>query len=665
MNRRINEMSIYRNSVSQKSDLYTRFKPAFERLLRLNDFRNNSPKGRELYIPDEELDKELDDILRDNADSLSILIGYAGIGKSTSLRNYFNYTNSVPEYQADKKILIFPASYNGCVNTEVENELSYDIDEKSELAQKVREDMTLRIESINSYLEEKYEELKRTFDSEEGQMEFYQYLRKTNAHVLEHVPYNERRKLSKKEEIMKRLEYACEKEKFICAATRLKYYLGKDICECEKVIVILDDIEPLPYAQQKVLIMQYARLFECLKNTCRELSNKEYVVNVIIGMRPHTYRIMKEYRAFKAFYINNEILKRNMVDIGKLFQKKIEIYEDEIPHENIDSWNSAKRAVGILSNKFHSRYAEMIKNLSIWNTREAMDIYKRVLENRVWVQKNIEKASSFVINVDDYIFNNITVLRAIACRNNYVYKHYEGEIVPNILYSTPERNYGFLCMCVFACFHMDEKVDYAYGTESISYAELLNRLVTSFTGYQSIEEDAKKVINYLFINKLLRKSINDTDKLELLDKEESLKEDSLLYLSPRGFEIWRMIESDSVYMELCREDCYRNYDETEKNSESSYELFLNGQQDVIFKDLLGFLYELLDEEMKYINFANENHTIDIYKGHFGSHVMFKRFYTGIKRSIEFSGYLGYSSLNENLEKVEEKIYTIESFLKTT
>lgn len=653
--KKINEISVYKNETVSRSDLYTRYKPAFDKLLRVNDFRNNEKKNRDLYIPDDELDQELKYVREEDMDSLSILIGYAGIGKSTALRNTFEYINSIPTYIDTDKILVFPATYNGY--TIGENDNKY-ICEK-----KIREDILLRIESVNSFLEDKFDKLRDWFDSEEGQLEFYQYIKETNAHVLEHLPYEERRCLSKEEEKKKKLEYAYKYDPFVCAVSKLKYYLGKEACICSKLIVILDDIEPLPYMQQKILIMQYVRFFECLKNTSLTIADKEYVVNVIIGMRPHTYRIMKEYRAFQAFYINREILKRNMVDVSKLFKKKIELYENEIPHENIDAWNSANRALDILCNKFHSHYSNLIKNVSIWNTRDAMEIYQSVLENRIWVQKNIAKTANFVINVDDYVFNNITVLRAIACKNNYVYKPSINGMIPNILYKTLEENYSFLSMCIFEYFHFHDNLDYTYGTNAYTFLELMQIFTETFKGYERIEENAKEIIRYLFVNKILRKSINDTDCPELLDTEQSLKDDSQLYLSPRGYEIWKLIESDSVYFELCREDYYRNYDKEDCCKESSYELFLKGEQKLIFKDLLSILLELLDEEIKFISYAQKIQTIDNYKKLFGTNVMCKHFFIGIMRSVEFSGHSECDLLKDSIVMVEEKIREIETMLR--
>ena len=58
---------------------------------------------------------------------------------------------------------------------------------------------------------------------------------------------------------------------------------------------------------------------------------------------------------------------------------------------------------------------------------------------------------------------------------------------------------------------------------------------------------------------MLRKSIYDIDDLKNLGKKESLSDDSMLYISPRGTELYEMFKRDSVLLEMLREDVWRDY----------------------------------------------------------------------------------------------------------
>lgn len=655
MYKKINEIAPMRNERGARSDLYTRYKKAFDKILPLNDARPNSKKDLATYLPDKELDKELETIKNEENDSLSILIGYGGIGKSTSLRHFFEFVNAVPTFIDRKTIIVFPVIFNAnVINSEKDESIS----------DQIRNNLALRIDTVCTLLENEYPDLKTLFYSEKGQLDFYNYIYKTNPRVLELLPYDQRLNLSEKEEKLKKLYYAYNHDRFICSATKLKFYLGNKKCASSKLIVIVDDIEPLPYKVQVELIMQYLRFFECMRNVVNADKFKEYVVNFIISMRPHTYRILKEYRAFQAFFITRVICKKNMLNLAKYFRRKIEFYADNISHENMESWNEACRVLDILNNKFNARYSTMIKNLSLWNTRDAIELYKQVLENRVWIQRNMEKTSGFTVSEDNYVFNNITVLRAIACGHYYVYSQRENCCVPNILLNTSDKkNYSLINMYIFSLFHAESSnKDWLYGMKYRSYREIVNCFITTFPNMKEIKNDVQVAIKYLFQKKVLRKSINDTDKIEYLDSYKSLSDDSLLYLSPKGNEIWNMLCSDSVYLELCREDYYRDYNNPKNIKESSYELMQAGKQTLIFYDLLSLLLELLDLEYVHVECSIQNDTIDIFKKNFGNNTMIEYLYMGVTRSIEFSGNSDNDTLAERKYLLETKIRKLKDLL---
>lgn len=654
--KKINEISANKYEEGQKNDLYTRYKMAFDQLLNLNTDKENVENDY-FYIPDDALDAELNNVLDEISDSLSILIGYAGIGKSTSLRHFYHYSNSVPVLIKNDSVLIFPATFNGIVPDIHPQNVASDLDEKEEITQTVKKELMLRIKSVCTFLEQRFPMLREDFISEQGQEKFYNLLLSTNPKVLEHIPYEEKLICSAKEERIKRLGYAFEKEGFICAITQLKYYLSSDKCTCKKVIAILDDIEPLPYAVQLSLLMQYGRLLDCLQN----MTQKKYIVNILIALRPHTYRIMKEYRAFKAYYVTREILKVNMVNMAEYIERKIIYYSKEIPKEKQEAWENACNVLHILCNKFDSKFTIMIKNLVNWNTRDALEKYKTVLENRVWIQRNMEKNSGFVLSEDNFLFNNITVLRALSCENRYIYSSQNQNFIPNIMYNTPEKNYALYILYIIKIFLLIQR-DKFYGTESLSFNDIKKIFSNVFPEYESIVQDIDFSVKYMYKNKILRKSINDTEKVEDLDNAEELNATALLYLSPKGYELWEMLGADSVYMELCREDYYRDYNNLKNNNESSFELMQKGQQILIFYDLFLFLFEILLREEAYLNYAIEHSTIDHYISYFGDIPLSKQLYIGIDKSIKYSGNAYDEEIIRLKDSVDMKINDLEKKL---
>lgn len=634
--KKINQISILRNDICARNDLFTRYRKQMEVLLSTNDTRLGSKKDKDFYIKDSIVENELSFVYNDEIDSFSVLIGYGGIGKSTVLRNYFKYGNCLPTLLDDEKVLVFPTSFNNMVISEQEE--FADREYRTKIARDIKEDLACRTDSVCSFLESRFHGLKEMFDSDQGQECFYQFVNKTNPRVLEHMPYDLRFNAKSDEEKKLKLSYAWSEDRFICCASKLKFYLSNPICPCRKIIIILDDIEPLPYIMQVELVMQYVRFYDCLKNVAPDMDGQASLVNLLVSMRPHTYRVLKGYKAFKAYYVTREIFKKDMVDLNTFFNMKLNYYSQNIDVNNENAWKESRQILARLSGKFSNKYANMIKNICLWSVRDAMKAYTTILTNRIWIQRDMTKTAGFTIREDDYIFNNITVIRALACEQYYVYARRGEYWIPNLLYNTIDKNYSFINLCICVCFEKDENLDYTYGTNSKSFGEIVNYFLKAFPNFEGIQESVEMMIRYLFDQRVLQKSINDVDNEETIGHAEYLNSESLLYLTPKGYELLRMIEADSVYMELCREDYYRDYENNDTiNNESSFELMQKGQQNVIFYDLFMLMLDLLELEYKYVSYAAGHNTIDIYTNYFGADIIFERFYRGIWRSIDYSG----------------------------
>ena len=644
MNTKINEISSFRHEKSANSDLYTRYRAAFEKLLALPV--NGGEK--DIYIADHEFDEEVKSVYQDDWDSISIVAGYEGIGKSTSLRHIFHFHNDAPVIVHDVPgVLVFPATFNGYVpGGNIESA------DNGFTAETIRNELCQRINSVCSFLEKQFPALCERFSSERGQHEFHRYLSLTNPKVLQRLSYEESITLTGQNRERRELALAFQEEPFIYAASKLKYYMGCAECGCRKLIVIVDDIEPLPYSNQLEIAMQYGRFFSCMNNRSEEVADLPYVINLILSMRPHTYRYLSVHDAFRAFPVTRIIFKRNMVDFPELLSRKVDIYSPEIPHKNEKAWKDACNILQILSTKFSRRYSTLIKNLALWNTRETISLYKQVLMNRNWVQRNMDRSAAFSISEENYVFNNITVIRAIACGFSYVYFAGRDNPVPDILLNTRSgKNYSFISISLLKLFNMADRPDF-YGEKAWKKETLKQKFADVFPGLPDFREDMEYIIQYMYQVRLIDRSINDTTCVESADLCEELKDSSLVHLSPRGYEIWNMIASDSVYLELCREAYYRNYD-SGICSASSFELMRSGNQADVFIELFHLLQEILLDEESYIQSAENSGTLDMYRSVFGDDSVVTRFLIGICKSIDYSGLSSHKEILEARKRLEE------------
>lgn len=125
-----------------------------------------------------------------------------------------------------------------------------------------------------------------------------------------------------------RIGTAETEESYIYIITQLKYYLTNEKCPYERIMIILDDVESLPYQYQEQLILQYLRFYTCMRNLPdidMEIKRNIYV-NLLISVRPATYKLLKKAEAVSAYSITREIYKTESVDMKNILRKRSCVY---------------------------------------------------------------------------------------------------------------------------------------------------------------------------------------------------------------------------------------------------------------------------------------------------------------------------------------------------
>lgn len=659
MMKKINELSNVKANELILNYLYTRFRGEFDTLMRSITFRAGSQEEKMLYMNDEDFEKQLKFIIDEKNNSLNFVIGYPGVGKSTSLRYVFGFNDSTPCCMEDSAVLVAPAAFNGFVSDE-------DVDSTHDYAKKVRMDLTLRIRSYCYFLEQCFRALKKRFDSDRGKQEFYCFLEQYSSTALQHVPDDELEGLPWEEERRLRLKYAYKEEPFIVAATKLKYYLSCKECLCNKVVIIVDDIEPLPFKYQKELIMQYCRFSHCMQNKPegdgKTVGDKKFVANFIISLRPETFRTIKELSNFTA-YDERMYYKENNIDFNQFFEKRFQLINHDTADTGEQSITEAYHILLRLVSKFSNRYSDMIKGVALWNIRDSLKLFVEILNNRVWIQRDTRKEYAFVIREKEYVFNNITVLRAIACGNAYIYRGEDSKWVPNVLCNSVDKNYVLANLGILCLFCKGPQDNELYVPKSIQVSAIIEAFRKSLPEKKNVEEDVIFCLKRLLREKVLDICVDSTYVHRQNTEDDALELYESLQLTPRGLEIWRMLESDSVYMELCREDYYRQYD-NDNWYLSSYELMKNNRQEDIFQDLFVLLEEWINMESDNIQWAKEHGSLDVYVQTFGKELTVHHVYRGIYNSIVFSGKISNDKIKQTNIDIERLIANAERELQT-
>lgn len=601
------------------SDIYRKFKVQFDALLDPGEVARSDDEFEKMYVRDENFEDKIEKFRNSIGNMASYCVGYTGIGKTTSIRHCFSLgVKNVTKYVENRKELVFPAFYDGH---------NLETDYKEDLAQK--------ISGVCSYLERENPEVRSFLRSENGIKAFYHFIENTKPEILEDNPLIFL-SMSEMEEITHRLNVALERHKYSYYAIRLKFLIAQRYDRYKRLIIILDDIESLPHDYQQNLLRQYLSFYECMTRTVYPETGT-YNVNLLICLRPHTLRLFNNSRSLETYPIRGTpITKDNAIDLAKMLKRRFDYYTGKVAGTigNIDTWRDSYDALDSMNKMFAGQYKKMIINLCFMNIRESLSYYASIFANRFWIQKNKELYAEFTVDPPDYIFNNITIIRAISCNEGKVYFGEATNILPNLLFSTHSKDYSIYCLLLIKLFYLRRVKGEPYGLKATKMSELIRELHSIFD--EETTKAFEKCIFYLFEKKIFRKSIRDKDDYSSLDRKESLKDDSQLYLSSKGEEMWRMLAQDSVLLELFREDAFRDYETYDFNDAPSFYLMSHGDQEGVFFDLLKYIESLRNLEDDLRNSLNEDNRKK-FDSTFGKRMVVSQLLYGVERSMRYSG----------------------------
>lgn len=643
-----------------ENDIYRKFKFQFDNLLAADEIPTSDDAFSQLYVKDEEFERDIERFLKSFGNSMRFCVGYTGIGKTTSIRHCLNLgvsnvtrLDSQSPSDPNKKMIVFPSFFDGTRSMKQEDDPF---------------NLTGRLSAVCTSLEEKHPELRDIIRTPVGICEFYKFLRKHTPRILELNDDFSLSTMSYEDEILARMKHAQKEYRFEYTANKLKYYIKCKQDLYDRLVIILDDVETLPERQQDNVVEQYLHLFECLRNTDFP-KDFSFCINLLISIRPHTLRMYQRceynanFRRLEAYPVaTNTVLKKQSVDLSLLFTKRFDYYTN-LSNKNIgnkETWKACYDELMLLNRVFQGKYKDMILNLCFMNVREALAVYSQIFANRFWIQGNRLKETFFSVKSSEYYFNNINVIRAIGCNNSATFTGTENSVIPNFFLSTENCDYSIQCLLVMQYFVL--YTQNLEGNKQITYGQNARKLGDIRNHWKSIlaetrEEALYRALVFLFEKKVLRKSIEDTDSYATLDTEASLDADSKLYISPRGKELMDMLGRDSVLLEMLRECAWREYEGREEyyTRQSSYELLIQGEQNLIFMDLLEYIDYLREKEESVFFDSTEKIDINAYRLAFGNSLVVSNLLAGVEKSLNYSGLISNPAVANKFARVRRHI----------
>ena len=365
----------------------------------------NMQEINQSYIQDKGMVKELEELPGESMDSIVALIGPQGIGKSMDIYYSYQIKNNAIRFDESNKAIIFPSFFNGFVHGNIE-------EEPQKIYVDIREELSKKIGAVCDELEMIYPDIAQYFYSDEGRHDFLTFFRNTNPQVL--VDVNSRKPSTEKSKLLN----AEENDYFVYAATRLKFYLANFVCEYNRLVIILDDVESMPEKYQKEIVSQYIRFYSCMRNYPSIGVEKDIYIKLLISICPNTYKRMKTSSDLPAGGVTKELYKTKRLDLVKYFENKYIQVSKMISDENRQVMETVYSDLIHLRKKKKNKYSFMIQELVDGDLRKTLKIYRQVLTNNTWVVKRKVNDQGGERRI--CVFNNITVIRALSCGSNVV-----------------------------------------------------------------------------------------------------------------------------------------------------------------------------------------------------------------------------------------------------
>ena len=615
--RKINQIAVSYGTDS-RNYLYEKYQREFSYFLNPASAGTGNSGIGSFHIRDNNIYCTLKGILDVPMNSVTLLEGKKGIGKTAALIDALDCENNGVKINEKDGTITISVFFHRFVPEQLKDSAAN--------AQKITNDMIKVVFAASRALEKKYPQLKEWFFSETGKDMFLSFIEQTNAKALINIEEPDETRSSTN--LMKN---AYLHERLIYAASKIKLYLADEHTPIWRLLIVVDGLESLDNMCQDIVTQQFLRFFHCMGNYPYDSNRRRVCTNLLFAMRPDTHQRMRNTAILDSDSALTIIRLKNSINLTDYFKKKLDVLPDDIRSREDLKWDDSYGILRHLCTKYESKYSSMIMGLAGLNVREALHICSSILSS-VWVTKDF-----FTDGNDNqkYVFNNISVIRSIACGDRLVYSG--SDIIPNVLFNNQEEDNTLISLYLIAYF-----VPHTVHAEcrQISKDKL-------WIDFKNVFGESLSFIHNFY--KRVQKTEQYLEKIGIIETEGGV-----LTLSSKGMQIWEMLGSDSVLAELFFEDVFKPYSSPEE-FKSSYELVqLNLQQDIFF-ELLTRLEEYFNSEKDLIEAVKKNGTYGKYIDMFNSETMVGHILKGIKNSIDFSGkynnsniFKKWSILNENI-----------------
>ncbi len=602
----------YRNTIYGRFQRY--WKPMFE---------DNNHYCEETYVPCQHgAVYFLEENIAAYTNGLYFLVGYAGMGKTTLLKHFFNFDTIAPyikdNFCSNSKTLIIPFSWDGV-----------QISGNKEIDDRIKNSMVQAAKIIYGKSYSSFNKVEKS--------KFIDFCDRTISACTRELTIEEEKdnNLTIDE---KRIDILCKEHPVEFASSLLKYVVCYSDRKFNKIIFIVDDLEKLSYSSTQHIYDIFARRIECFNNIPNtDSDNQSCKFNVIMSIRPHALRYLRDNTRWEQENSNawdylidplNKYVLEAEFPVPKIIKKRLDFAFKTNPPQMEESWKSSLESLSNLIGKLDTYEMERINKIQAlchFDVRTALRAVRDILSSYVWcVKKDFTDSDNKYpyVSYNDYDFSWVNVLRTMSCGNLTVYNSstdggyalpkYDGSevFICNILIDN-EKKLDITPALILEYFdfhstHGNEREPLSERLTGHGYSVTVDNLTNTFYDIFNCEyitkEKIKLTVENLFKNRLLRKTVISKDSENSID---SLGEGDYLYLSAKGYCLLDLFSDSTALLEIYREDIKREYN-NDNYYNPSYTLIKNNEFSVLYEDLILLCKEIYRKENEAFSHMKNN-----------------------------------------------------------
>lgn len=454
------------------------------------------------------------------SDKIFYLTGVTGSGKSMILKKVFKYHGMAPEI--DNNTLIIPFSFDNFPS----NPSNLDVDKEG-----IKNVYINMLSSACKLIEKSYPNLKLVEDNED---DFINTVSKSRA------DYTQIPNVWPRPTINERIKYFMKNNPIPFNTSILKYYLNQKECPIDNIVILVDDIEGAGEEQELIPIKIAYRIITCLENTPK---TKDWSIHLIISCRNYVYRLIMdnsftaERQRIETYTESEDYHLEKSPSIAAIVNKR---YQAISKKDKSEKWKTALDTVLALLVGIDSSIGEFILNLKIQNIRKALSVTKRIIYNKQWIQRDYIEESSGAFTIDsvkDYDTTPATLIRAIGMRESTIYSSNISDI-PNVMFNENETDLYPLLVLKYCLQFRSNNKKYANWHDIINLHVFYNKIDHIFGESATLHKPLfVKVTQYLILNRLLLRSIDQLQNNTMPVNEKNIHEITKVYISNAAVDI--------------------------------------------------------------------------------------------------------------------------------